>query len=132
MHLTFTIYYTIISKIQKFAKNSKKSPLVKPYSLYPIKQPYIISKPLNETLGVDAFCRYHILNHYLKNFKNSPKIQKLSDRQKKHNPYSLYPTKEPCVISIRLSEYPRRRCILKLTYIISLFQKFKNSPKIQT
>ena len=36
--------------------------------------------------GGEAFITYNILYHYFINFKNSPKIQKWSDRQKKHKP----------------------------------------------
>ena len=34
-----------------------------------------------KTVGENAFYNYCILYHYFKNFKNSPKIQKWSDRQ---------------------------------------------------
>ena len=57
-----------------------------------------------KTVGGDAFYSYYILYHYLKNFKNSPKIQKKSDRQKSTsqvgdnildtcNKFGSYPTK---------------------------------------
>ena len=80
MHFTVTIYYNIISKFQKIAKNSKiirsskkstsqVSNIMLDASMkfqnYPIK-----------TVGEDAFYSYYILYHYFKNFKNSPKIQK--------------------------------------------------------
>ena len=77
MHFTVTIYYNIISKFQKIAKNSmivKKSTsevsnimldACMKFQNYPIK-----------IVGGDAFYSYYILYHYFKNYKNSPKIQK--------------------------------------------------------
>ena len=83
---TVTIYYTIISKFQKFAKNSKIVRSSKKstsqvsgiildacmqYENYPIK-----------TVGEEAFYSYYILYHYFKiskicqKFKNSPIIKK--------------------------------------------------------
>ena len=84
MHITVTIYHTIISKFQNF-KKFKNSPIVKKstsqvsdimldacmqFENYPMK-----------TVGEEAFYNYYILYHY---FKIS-KIQKYSDRQKSTN-----------------------------------------------
>ena len=41
---------------------------------------------LIKIVGEDAFYSYYILYNYFKNLKNSPKIQKQFDRQKKHKP----------------------------------------------
>ena len=38
-----------------------------------------------KTVGGDAFYSYFILYHYFKNFKNSPKIQKIVRSSKKEN-----------------------------------------------
>ena len=108
MHFTVTIYYTIISKFQKFAKNSKivrssKKSISQVSNIilnacvefenYPIK-----------TVGEDAFYSYYILYHYFKiskirqKFKNSPIVKKstsqvddiILDTCKK---FGSYPTK---------------------------------------
>ena len=42
-------------------------------------------------VGGDAFNTYHISYHYFKNKKKSPKIHKLSDRQKKAQAVMLIP-----------------------------------------
>ena len=85
MYFTDTMYYTIISKFQKFAKNSKIF-----WSWNEAQARWVIldacmkfeNYPINY-VGVDAFYSYYILYHYFKISKNSPKIQKRSDRQKK-------------------------------------------------
>ena len=80
------MHYTIISKFQKFAKNSKKNLIVKistsqlvdiildacmKFENYPIK-----------TVGLDAFYSYYILYHYFKiskirqKFKNDLIVKK--------------------------------------------------------
>ena len=85
MHITVTIYHTIISKFQNL-KKFKNSPIVKKstsqvsdimldacmqFENYPMK-----------TVGEEAFYNYYILNHYFKiskirqKFKNSPIVKK--------------------------------------------------------
>ena len=82
-------------------------------------------------VGGDTFYSYYILYQYFK-IQKFAKNSKILRPSKKHKPYFLYPTEEPCIISKRLNEYHRRRCILYLLYIKSLFQKFqKNRQKLK-
>ena len=65
----------------------------------------------------------------LQNFKNLPK--KLCDRQTKHKPYCLYTIEEPQIISKRLKERSKGRCIYHFTYtIIPKFQKYAKKSKL--
>ena len=89
MHITVTIYHTIISKFQNF-KKFKNSPIVKKstsqvsdimldacmqFENYPMK-----------TVGEEAFYNYYILYHYFKiskirqKFKNTPIVKKSTNQ----------------------------------------------------
>ena len=89
MHITVTIYHTIISKFQNF-KKLKNSPIVKKstsqvsdimldacmqFENYPMK-----------TVGEEAFYNYYILYHYFKiskirqKFKNTPIVKKSTNQ----------------------------------------------------
>ena len=79
-------------------------------------------------VGGDTCYYYYILCKYFK-IQKFAKNSKIICPSKKHKPYSLYPTEEPCIISKRLNEYHRRRCILQLQYMIPYFQKFQEIAK---
>ena len=89
MHITVTIYHTIISKFQNF-KKFKNSPIVKKstsqvsdimldacmqFENYPMK-----------TVGEEAFYNYYIIYHYFKiskirqKFKNTPIVKKSTNQ----------------------------------------------------
>ena len=88
MHITVTIYHTIISKFQNF-KKFKNSPIVKKstsqvsnimldacmqFENYPMK-----------TVGEEAFYNYYILYHSFK-FQKFAKNSKIVRSSKKHKP----------------------------------------------
>ena len=89
MHFTVTIYHTIISKFQNF-KKFKNSPIVKK-STSQITDIMLDSCMQFENYPMKNCRRRGILQllyiiPLFQHFKNSPNIQKYSDRQKKHKP----------------------------------------------
>ena len=89
MHLSLTIYYTIISNISKIQQKYKNIPIVKrsksqandiildaciKFENYPIK-----------TVGEDTFFQFTIFQTIISTFQKFAKIQKEFDRQNKHN-----------------------------------------------
>ena len=86
MHFTVTIYYTIISKFQKFAKKFKNSLIVKKSTSQVADIIHDASTEFENypriTVGEDAFFSYYMLYHYFniskfgQKFKNSPIVKK--------------------------------------------------------
>ena len=136
MHITVTIYHTIISKFQNF-KKFKNSPIVKKstsqvsdimldacmqFENYPMK-----------TVGEEAFYNYYILYHY---FKIS-KIQKYSDRQKSTNQVSdiMLDACVQCenyqIKTVGEEAFYSYYILYHYFKISKIRQKFKNSPIVK-
>ena len=124
-------YFKISKNRQKFKNSSmvKKSTsqmtdiildACMKFQNYPIK-----------TVGGDAFYSHYILYHYFKISKNRQKFKNSLMLKKKHKVGEWYHTWCLYEISKLSDQNCRRRCILQLLYIITLFQNFKKSPKIQ-
>ena len=85
MYLSLNIYYTIISKCQKFAKKSKmvRSSKKKASQIADI----LLHACMNfenypmKTVAEDTFYSYYILYHYFKISKTRQKYENWSDRQ---------------------------------------------------
>ena len=99
-------YKQIATKNQQlFNRHTKHRSLC----LYSIEEPCIISKRLNERF-MSCILQLLCIIQLFQIFKKKSPI-KQSNRLNKHKPKCLYPIKELCMISKRLNETRRRRCI---------------------
>ena len=143
MHFTDTIYYTIISKFQKFAKNSK---IVRSSKKNTSQVGDIIHDASMEfenypriTVWEDAFFSYYMLYHYFKvskirqKFKNSPIVKKKKNTSQVGDiihdasmEFENYP-------SITVWEDPFFSYYMLYHYfkVSKIRQKFKNSPIVK-
>ena len=76
MYLTLTIYYTIISKIQKIQKQPDRQKQCQPKRFYPTDKPCIISKLLNENRRRRCILQLLYIIPKFQNFNKFAKIQK--------------------------------------------------------
>ena len=141
MHFTVTTYHTIISKFQKFAKNSK---IVRSSKKSTSQVSDIIldacmkfENYLIKTVGEDAFYSYYISYHYFKiskirqKFKNSPIVKKstsqvsdiILDACMKFKNYLIKTVGEDAFYSYYISYHYFK--------ISKIRQKFKNCPIVK-